>query len=340
MLAGAVYGGYFGAGLGIMLLAILGAALPDDLQRINALKGLLSLIVSVVAAVAFALFGPVAWATAVGMGAASFAGGQAGVVLARRPSPPSCASAWWCGDRGGDPPAPGVRGRSSSMDRMRGGIDLGGTKIQAVVVDDDAPGRAARRAGRRPPRAARPTWPPRWPRRCARRPPRPRASSPRRSSGVGVGSPGEIDDAAGTVAQRAQPARLGGQPSRSRRELSEALGDAGRASATTCTSPPTPSSRSAPARPYRVAARRLLGHRRRRRDRPRRQAVAGPRRGRRDRPRRRRRSAARAARAGGAAAWRPTPGRAAMEAARAARRTRTARRPTSSRSWRSAAATG
>ena len=39
----AVYGGYFGAGLGIMLLAALGAFLPDDMQRLNALKGLLSL---------------------------------------------------------------------------------------------------------------------------------------------------------------------------------------------------------------------------------------------------------------------------------------------------------
>jgi uncharacterized protein len=85
--AGAVYGGYFGAGLGIMLLAILGAVLEDDLQRLNALKGLLSLIISVVAAVAFAIFGPVAWGTALGMGAAAFAGGQAGVRVARRLSP-------------------------------------------------------------------------------------------------------------------------------------------------------------------------------------------------------------------------------------------------------------
>ena len=42
----AVYGGYFGAGVGIMLLAALGAFLPDDLQRLNALKGLLSLVIS------------------------------------------------------------------------------------------------------------------------------------------------------------------------------------------------------------------------------------------------------------------------------------------------------
>ena len=53
----AVYGGYFGAGLGIMLLAALGAFLPDDMQRLNALKGLLSLVISAAAVVYFALFG-------------------------------------------------------------------------------------------------------------------------------------------------------------------------------------------------------------------------------------------------------------------------------------------
>jgi len=79
-----VYGGYFGAGLGIMLLAVLGAFLPEDLQRVNALKGLLSLVISAVAVVYFALFGPVAWAAAAIMAVASLAGGQAGVRLARR----------------------------------------------------------------------------------------------------------------------------------------------------------------------------------------------------------------------------------------------------------------
>jgi uncharacterized membrane protein YfcA len=80
----AVYGGYFGAGLGIMLLAVLGAFLPDDLQRLNALKGLLSLVISAVAVVYFALFGPVAWAAAAVMAVTSLAGGQSGVRLARR----------------------------------------------------------------------------------------------------------------------------------------------------------------------------------------------------------------------------------------------------------------
>jgi hypothetical protein len=79
-----VYGGYFGAGLGIMLLAILAIGLEDSLQRLNALKGLLSLIVAVVAAVFFALFGPVHWDAAAVMAVASFAGGHLGVGAARR----------------------------------------------------------------------------------------------------------------------------------------------------------------------------------------------------------------------------------------------------------------
>jgi uncharacterized protein len=82
--AAAVYGGYFGAGLGIMLLAVLALDIEDELQRLNALKGLLSLLIGAVAAGYFALFGPVKWGAAGVMAVASLAGGQAGVVLARR----------------------------------------------------------------------------------------------------------------------------------------------------------------------------------------------------------------------------------------------------------------
>jgi uncharacterized membrane protein YfcA len=82
--AGGVYGGYFGAGLGIMLLALLGAFLPDDLHRLNALKGLLSLVVGLLTAAVVGVFGPVAWAPAAVMAAASLLGGHAGVGLARR----------------------------------------------------------------------------------------------------------------------------------------------------------------------------------------------------------------------------------------------------------------
>ena len=80
----AVYGAYFGAGVGIMMLAILGIFLTDSLQRLNALKGLLSLLVSVVAAVGFMLFAQVGWVAVAVMAAASPLGGQLGVVLARR----------------------------------------------------------------------------------------------------------------------------------------------------------------------------------------------------------------------------------------------------------------
>jgi uncharacterized protein len=85
-LAASVYGGYFGAGLGILLLAVLGLGLQDSLQRLNALKGLLSLVVGASAAAYFAFFGPVAWGAAAVMAATSLIGGRAGVGLARRMS--------------------------------------------------------------------------------------------------------------------------------------------------------------------------------------------------------------------------------------------------------------
>lgn len=82
-----LYGGYFGAGLGIVLLALLGALLPDDLQRLNALKGLLSLLVAGISAAGFALLGPVAWDAAVVVGVACLPGAVVGVRVARRLSP-------------------------------------------------------------------------------------------------------------------------------------------------------------------------------------------------------------------------------------------------------------
>ncbi len=84
LFAAAVYGGYFGAGLGIMLLAVLGVFLDDELQRLNALKGVLSLLIAVVTVAGFALFGPIAWDAALVIGAASLVGAAAGVHVARR----------------------------------------------------------------------------------------------------------------------------------------------------------------------------------------------------------------------------------------------------------------
>jgi hypothetical protein len=84
---GGVYGAFFGAGLGVMLLAVLGLFIRDDLQSINALKGMLSLIINVVAAVYFAFFGPVSWIAVLVMVPTSAVGGFIGVSLARRLHP-------------------------------------------------------------------------------------------------------------------------------------------------------------------------------------------------------------------------------------------------------------
>ena len=84
MFGAGIYGGYFGAAQGIILLALTSIALPDDLQRLNALKNVLAGLVNAVAAVIFVFFAPrgvAAGAPArrrVGRAAASSARGSAG----------------------------------------------------------------------------------------------------------------------------------------------------------------------------------------------------------------------------------------------------------------------
>ncbi|HSK99256.1 MAG TPA: sulfite exporter TauE/SafE family protein [Rubrobacteraceae bacterium] len=82
----AIYGGYFGAALGVAVLALLGLTLNDSLQRLNALKALMQLVIGFVAAVGFALLTPVAWGAAVIVGSASLVGGRTGALLARQVS--------------------------------------------------------------------------------------------------------------------------------------------------------------------------------------------------------------------------------------------------------------
>jgi uncharacterized protein len=82
-----VYGGYFGAAQGILLLAILGLALPDDLQRINALKNVLAMVVNLVAGIVFILASRVAWAPALLIMAGAIVGGQLGARYGRRLPP-------------------------------------------------------------------------------------------------------------------------------------------------------------------------------------------------------------------------------------------------------------
>ncbi len=84
-----IYGAYFGAGLGTLSLAVLAILMPDDLQRSNALKGMLSLMINAVAVVIFAVSGLVEWLPAAIMAVAALAGGYAGVHVARRLSGPA-----------------------------------------------------------------------------------------------------------------------------------------------------------------------------------------------------------------------------------------------------------
>ena len=79
-----IYGGYFGAGLGIVLLAALGLTLEEPLGRLNAIKQVLSLSVAIVSAVGVAVFGPVSWLSALVVGAGTLVGGRVGVGVARR----------------------------------------------------------------------------------------------------------------------------------------------------------------------------------------------------------------------------------------------------------------
>jgi uncharacterized membrane protein YfcA len=83
-----VYGGYFGAAQGIILLALMGIAIPDeDLQRLNALKNVLAAIVNGVAAVIFVFAADVAWLPAFLLAAGATIGGQVGAKVGKRLSP-------------------------------------------------------------------------------------------------------------------------------------------------------------------------------------------------------------------------------------------------------------
>jgi uncharacterized membrane protein YfcA len=81
---GAIYGGYFGAALGVMYVAALALILDESLNRINALKNVLSAAVGLVTVVVFAIFAPIHWGAALTLAPATVVGGYAGARLARR----------------------------------------------------------------------------------------------------------------------------------------------------------------------------------------------------------------------------------------------------------------
>lgn len=82
-----VYGGYFGAGMGIVTLAVVGLAIPDSMVRVNGLKQFITLVTNVVAAAFFVFSGLVVWSLVLVMAPASLIGGSVGGRLVRRLDP-------------------------------------------------------------------------------------------------------------------------------------------------------------------------------------------------------------------------------------------------------------
>lgn len=82
-----VYGGYFGAAQGIIYLAVLGSTLPEDLQRINALKNVLAALVNGAAGVIFLFSGQIDWLAVLLIAVGSTAGGSVGGRYGRRLPP-------------------------------------------------------------------------------------------------------------------------------------------------------------------------------------------------------------------------------------------------------------
>lgn len=88
IVAAGVYGGYFGAAMGILFMAVLGLLINDSLQRLTGLKTFLATIANGVAAVVFAAKAPVAWEAALIIAVSSVVGGQLGATYGRRlPAP-------------------------------------------------------------------------------------------------------------------------------------------------------------------------------------------------------------------------------------------------------------
>ncbi|MBV2151320.1 sulfite exporter TauE/SafE family protein [Kitasatospora sp. SUK 42] len=82
-----IYGGYFGAAQGVLLMALMGMLLQEDLQRINAVKNALALIVNGVAALFFLFTSTVNWTAAGLIAAGSLVGGLLGAKVGRRMRP-------------------------------------------------------------------------------------------------------------------------------------------------------------------------------------------------------------------------------------------------------------
>jgi uncharacterized protein len=84
MFLAALYGGYFGAAMGVIMLAVLGLTLPDTLVRAGGLRAVLSVLANAVAAVVFIVHGHLQWVAAGMLAIGAAVGGYGGALLARR----------------------------------------------------------------------------------------------------------------------------------------------------------------------------------------------------------------------------------------------------------------
>ncbi|MFE9325932.1 sulfite exporter TauE/SafE family protein [Nocardia sp. NPDC052278] len=82
-----IYGGYFGAAQGVLLIGLLGVFVHEDIQRLNGVKNVLGLLVNAVSAVVFTLIADVDWRVAALIAVGSIIGGQLGAKMGRRMPP-------------------------------------------------------------------------------------------------------------------------------------------------------------------------------------------------------------------------------------------------------------
>lgn len=87
LLLASAYGGYFGAAQGVLYLSLMGLLLRDDLQRVNALKNVLAVVVNGVAALFFLFVADFDWTAVLLIAAGSTLGGQLGARIGRRLPP-------------------------------------------------------------------------------------------------------------------------------------------------------------------------------------------------------------------------------------------------------------
>jgi hypothetical protein len=81
------YAAYFGAAAGVLLLAVLGVFIVDEVQRLNALNRFLIMVVNVLAAVLFIVLGPVSWPAIAVLAPTTLIGGRVGVSFVRKLGP-------------------------------------------------------------------------------------------------------------------------------------------------------------------------------------------------------------------------------------------------------------